>query len=273
MLNINDYLIIFFLGSIGGFISGFLGVGGGIVYIPILDYFLTKLGLQQDALVKGILANSLFTIFFSGSIASYKQYKSGNFYPKEILQTAIPGIITALFITYLIRNGNWYSKEIFNYVFAAMLLIISLRMLLAKPVISDTEKVISNNKYRLTGFFAGLVTAFSGLGGGVVMTPVFTDLLKQTFKKASSVSNGVIPMFALFVGLYNLSGEQAQVVHQYQIGYIVFPLVLPMVLAAVFLTPLGVKVSHQVKPLLIRNIFAIFVSLIFIKTIYEIFTR
>lgn len=273
MLDIYDYLIIFLLGSIGGFISGFLGVGGGIVYIPILDYFLFKLGLTQDALVKGILANSLFTIIFSGSIASYKQYKSGNFYPKEILQTAIPGILTALLMTYLIRSGSWYSKEVFNYVFAAMLLLIATRMLLSKPASVATSGEVGNEKYRITGLFAGLVTAFSGLGGGVVMTPVFTDLLKQPFKKASSVSNGVIPLFALFVGIYNLTGEEAQIIHQYQIGYIVFPVVLPLVLAALFLTPLGVKLSHQVKPQLIRKVFAFFVGIIFIKTAYEIFAR
>src|SRR5262245_19479412 len=124
MLGPTDYIIIFLLGSLGGFISGFLGVGGGIVYIPILDFFLMKMGLTDEALVKGILANSLFTIIFSGLVSSYKQYRSGNFFPKEIMQTALPGVITAVLVTWLIHAGSWYSKEVFNYVFACMLFII-----------------------------------------------------------------------------------------------------------------------------------------------------
>lgn len=272
MLDIFDYIIIFILGSLGGFVSGFLGVGGGIIYIPILDYFLQKMGMKDDVLVKGILANSLFTIIFSGSVASYKQYKMGNFFPKEILQTAIPGMFSALILTYLIKSGTWYSRTIFLYVFAAMLLVIIARMFLArtKEVIEETAEA-KNYQYRITGFFAGIITAFSGLGGGVVMTPIFTDILKQHIKKSSSISNGVIPCFAIIIGIYNLSSTALVRVSEWQVGYIVLPLVLPMIIATFFFAPLGVKISQTTKPHIIRMVFASFVSIVFIKLIYEIF--
>ena len=73
MLEITDYVLLFLLGSFGAFVAGFLGVGGGIIYIPILQHFLSKLNLPDDILVKAILANSLFVIIFSGSVATYKQ--------------------------------------------------------------------------------------------------------------------------------------------------------------------------------------------------------
>jgi uncharacterized protein len=120
MLDFSDFIVLFLLGSVGAFVAGFLGVGGGIIYIPILDYFLAKIGLRDDVLVKGILANSLFVIIFSGLVSSYKQYKIKNFHPREILYTAIPGLMTALLMTYLIKAGDWYSKEAFSYVFIAM---------------------------------------------------------------------------------------------------------------------------------------------------------
>jgi uncharacterized membrane protein YfcA len=72
-LEIIDYVILAVFGALGAFISGFLGVGGGIIYIPVLDYFLKKAGMNDDMLVKGILANSLFTIIFSGSVSSYNR--------------------------------------------------------------------------------------------------------------------------------------------------------------------------------------------------------
>ena len=273
MLTITDILIILTLGSIGGFISGLLGVGGGIIYIPILDYFLYKMGLHDDALVKGILANSLFTIIFSGSVASYHQYKSGNFYPKEIANTAIPGVISALLLTWFIRNGSWYSRDVFRMVFASMLLVIASRLFLKK---TNSNSGVDNPvsllwSYRLTGMFAGFITALSGLGGGVIMTPVFTDILKQSFKKSSSISNGVIPLFAFCVGLYSLSGSDAIRVHQWQVGYIILPVVVPLILATFIATPAGVRMSHKTNPTVLRYIFASFVSLIFFKTLYEIF--
>lgn len=268
-----DYLIIFLLGSLGGFLSGFLGVGGGIVYVPILDYFLSKLGLTNDDLVKAILANSLFTIIFSGSISSYKQYKLGNFYPREIFFTAITGIVSAVGMTLLIRSGSWYSKTVFSYFFAGMLLVIALRMFGSK---SKPQHVVNDQKskatgFSVTGFVAGIITAMSGLGGGVVMTPIFTDILKQDIKKASSISNGVIPFFAVAVGILNLASTPSTYVSNWQVGYIVFPVIVPMILSAMLFAPIGVTYSQKAKPQLIRLVFAIFVTLVFLKTVYAIY--
>ncbi|MFA6260606.1 MAG: sulfite exporter TauE/SafE family protein [Bacteroidia bacterium] len=264
-----DSVVLFLLGSIGGFISGFLGVGGGIIYVPILSYFLSKLGMHGDELVKGILANSLFTIIFSGSISSYKQYKSGNFYGRNILETAVPGIVSVLLMTYLIRNGSWYSITVFNYVFATMLLVIAVRMFRRQKQITETYEV-THLQYGATGFVTGIVTALSGLGGGIIMAPVFTDIFKQDIKKASSISNGVIPILAIAVGIYNLTGEPAIQVHAWQAGYIVFPLVIPMILSAFIFAPIGVVVSHKTSERVIRIVFASFVSLVFLKTMWQI---
>ena len=108
-------------------------------------------------------------------------------------------------MTMLIKSGTWYNKSVFNYVFASMLLFIALRLFLKKAQVPNKSDIIKPLGYYITGFIAGIVTAMSGLGGGLVMTPAFTDLLKMDIKKASAISNGVIPFFALAVGLLNLS--------------------------------------------------------------------
>lgn len=270
MLVYSDFIFLFLLGSVGAFLSGFLGVGGGIVYIPILDYFLSKLGFSDDNLVKAILANSLFTIIFSGSVSSYKQYKLGNFYPREIFYTAITGVLAAVLMTVLIKSGTWYSKSVFNYVFASMLLVIALRMLFKKVQVSNTSNIIKPLGYYVTGFIAGIVTAMSGLGGGVVMTPAFTDVLKMDIKKASAISNGVIPVFALAVGILNLSTSSIQKLSEWQVGYVVFPIVIPMILSTFLLAPLGVIASQKANQQTIRMVFASFISIVFIKTLLSI---
>ncbi|MEI6507481.1 MAG: sulfite exporter TauE/SafE family protein [Bacteroidota bacterium] len=273
MLDIFDYITIFLLSSIGGFISGFLGVGGGVVFMPILDYFLYKIGLRDDLLVKGIIANSLFTIIFSGSIASYKQYKIGNFYLREILFTALPGIITALIVTYFVKSGTWYSKAVFDIIFASTLLLLIIRLTVVKNKSANGEdKLIKPIKFYFTGFVAGIVTAVSGLGGGVIMTPVFTDVLKMNIKKASSISNGVIPLFAIVLGAYNLVGAPPQF-HNWQYGYIFFPIVLPMIFATFIFAPIGVSISQKTKPEVIRTVFLSFISIVFIKLLYEILNK
>lgn len=274
MLDWIDISLMTACGALGGFLSGFLGVGGGIVYIPILSIFLPKLGLANDVLVKCILANSLFTIIFSGIISSVKQYQAKNFFPREIVLTAIPGVFTALVLTWLINSGTWYSKQLFNYVFSSMMLLIMLRMFIAKPLNSDVNEDTPAYKYNLTGFFTGMITAFSGLGGGVVMTPVITDVLRQSIRKASSISNGVIPMFAMAIGIYNISAAPTDLrIPAWHWGYVVLPVVLPMIAATFIFAPMGVKMSVRVPQRQIRLVFATFVGLVFIKTVYEIFLQ
>lgn len=270
MLDYTDFIILFLLGSIGAFLSGFLGVGGGIVYIPILDYFMGKLGLSDDNLVKAILANSLFTIIFSGSVSSYKQYRLGNFYPKEILYTAATGALTAVLMTLLIKSGTWYNKSVFNYVFATMLLVIAVRMFLLRNPAAVEEKKVKPISYYITGFFAGIITAMSGLGGGVIMTPTFTDVFKINIKKASAISNGVIPLFAIAVGVLNLSTPATQQVSDWQVGFIVFPVVIPMILSTFLFAPIGVMAAQKVNQKTIRMVFATFVSVVFVKTLWAI---
>lgn len=267
-----DILLLFILGAVGSFISGLLGVGGGIVYVPILDYFLYKLGLRNDELVKGILANSLFTIIFSGIISSRKQYKLNNFFPNEILMTALPGVVSVLLMTVLINTGNWYSKDLFNIVFASLVLLILLRMFYASGKVTPEATPVKTIQYQVTGFFTGIVTALSGLGGGVLMTPLITEWMKQPIKKASSISNGVIPILAIAVGLFNLSLVSPPKVSEWQYGYIVFPIVVPMIFASFIFAPLGVRTSHKGNQQTIRFIFASFLSIILIKLMYEIFT-
>lgn len=269
MLHWPDYMTLFILGAAGSFLSGYLGVGGGIIYVPILDYFLSKLGYRDEELVKAILANSLFTIVFSGVIASYKQYRLKNFYPKEILLTAIPGMISVLGMTWLITQGTWYDKPAFNIVFACMLGAIVLRMLLSKKTESSEEQVPSFG-YAATGFTTGIVTALSGLGGGVLMTPIISEVLKQPLKKAGSISNGVIPLLAITVGIYNLSHTHIHKIHAFQLGAIVFPLVIPMIIASFIFAPLGVRASHYARQSVVKTIFTVLVSVILIKLLYEI---
>ena len=270
MLSINDFIILFLFGSFGGFMSGYLGVGGGIIYVPVLDYFLSKY-FHDTELVKAVLANSLFVIMFSAAIASYKQYKLGNLLFKEIIQTLLPGIVSVVILQTLINKGTWYNRDVFLYFFLSMLLFVVFKMFLSKPksIIAESTKA-DNYKYNITGAFAGIVTAMSGLGGGVIMTPVFTEWMKLDIKKASAISTGVILGFAVVIGILNLNIIPVHKISSFQFGYILLPIALPLIIGTFLFAQMGVKTAQKSKSQTIRIIFASFASIVLLKVIYEI---
>ncbi len=269
-LSLVDYLLLLGLGSLGSFLAGFLGVGGGIIYVPILDYFLWKMGYRDEELVKAILANSLFTIIFAGLISLYNQYKLRNFFPKQILLAAIPAAIGVVLVTWFISIGTWYSKIAFNFVFSSFLLFILIRIFVTRnsSVVDDKESKM--HYYSIAGFFTGVISALSGLGGGVILTPAIVEVLKQPMKKAISISNGVIPVLAVAVTVFNLNREPSMHVSDMQMGYIVFPLVVPMLASSFIFAKKGVILSHNTPARVIKIVFSSFAFIVLLKNIYEI---
>lgn len=71
MLRMNTILIILLIGALAGIFSGFIGIGGGLIVVPCLVYFL---GFSQHQAQGTSLAMMLPPI---GVMAVYNYYKQG----------------------------------------------------------------------------------------------------------------------------------------------------------------------------------------------------
>lgn len=269
-----DLIILVIAGALGGFLSGLLGIGGGVIFIPFLDYFFYKLGYYDNELVRVILANSLFIIIFTGLISSYKHYKLNNFHPKAIIYTVIPAIISSSVFTYLVKKYEFYDEKVFSIVFISLMIYIFIKMVNVKK--KDEEQIIEATegkptKFGIVGFLTGLVSAMSGLGGGAVMIPMFTRYMKLSIKVANSISVGTMPLFVLPIAIvyFNYKPE-IETDSIWQFGYMNFAITLPMVLGVIFLAPLGVKTSQKVSERTLSIIFAIVVLVNIIKMVFKL---
>ena len=275
MPDILQVILLLLTGAAGGFMSGLLGVGGGIIFVPVIDYYLQKQGINGHLLVNLILANSLATIVFTGATGSVKQFKLGNYYPREIAFTTLGGIITSLSVSYLIATTTFYSKGIFNIMFALMLLVLIVRMLKNQKE-AVVEGILPSHwtllHYSLVGAVTGCATALSGLGGGLVMVPVFNQLLRLNLKTSTSISTGVITFLVLPITIYYAMQQLPYgVILPLQLGWLNGQIILPIAIGSVFFTQLGVKASHTMKTTKIKIIFMIFALLVLSKTVWEIF--
>jgi uncharacterized protein len=265
-----DIIMFLAAGLAGGFMSGLLGIGGGIIFIPILDFVFKRYGIHDDEAVKFILANSLFIIVFTGIGNSYKQNSAKNFFPRQILYTALPAIVSALFLTYIIESGTWYNKQKFSTVFLCLLGPLIFRMLYTRKRVPPADTIEPNlTKFSLVGFFTGFVTALSGLGGGVIMVPVFTDVLKVHIKKATSISAGVVSLIAFAVVVKYLFSTPVNSVPVPHIGFITYTIAIPIIVGTLLSVGFGVTVSHKASSTVVKTIFALFSLLIMTKIIIE----
>jgi len=128
-MDINTIIILLIIGAAAGLLGGLVGIGGGIIIVPALIYFLGKSQLQAQGI-------SLALIMFPVGILGVMQYyKQGHVDFSIVLILAI-GFIVGSFLGSKIAMD--LPQDIIRKLFACLLIIVAVKMLfLDKPKSKD----------------------------------------------------------------------------------------------------------------------------------------
>jgi len=172
--------------------------------------------------------------------------------------------LAAILSTVLITEKPWYHREFFLVVFTILLLPMLLRLLPGKEEILQ-QKLPA--KWMISGgVFAGLATALSGLGGGVILHPYLHGLGNLDMRKTLPLSLGVMLFSSGCIIAYHLVFGQMLL----GIKGIIPALVLPVVAGSILTAPLGVMLSHKLPVRTIKWIFVVFTLLLILRNLYLI---
>ncbi|HSW23947.1 MAG TPA: TSUP family transporter, partial [Burkholderiaceae bacterium] len=80
------------LGGVAGFLAGLLGVGGGMMMVPFITFFLSRRGVEPALAVKMAIATSMATIIFT-SISSLRAHHARGAVRWPIVRAMAPGIV------------------------------------------------------------------------------------------------------------------------------------------------------------------------------------
>ncbi len=276
-------LLLFFAGCLGGFLAGLLGVGGGLIFIPILTYIFSHLfNLNNEEIVRYTLANSIALVFISGVSGIYRQMRMKIYQPKKSLMIGIPGAISAALMSIGIQHSNWYNHDRFQWVFLLFLILSILNMIFKKDLKNEENIIASTHQNKsflkvFVGILAGAVVSLSGLGGGIIMVPLFRMILKLNIRESTALSLSVVPILSFlpllsYIANPNFTILQVSNSNIFQTGYITWPYFLPMALGVIIFSSLGQKIAPKTPSIFIRVIFALLSSIILIKSIYEIYS-
>lgn len=283
------WIAYFIVGCFGGFLAGLLGVGGGLIFIPFIEDFLQSHPINSTESVKYVLANSIAIVFASGISGIFRQRKQGNWDWKGSLNIGIPGAMASFGMSYLIQQGSWYSKSAFQTLFLGFLLISVYNMLFSKKgqVADQTNEIPFQPEWKkwLIGLIAGATVSLSGLGGGVIMVPLFRMVLNMPMKKATALSLSIVPILAFaslvkyasaapnsFInkGTFNIPWLNQNLLFSNHLGYLLFPIIIPMMLGTIITTSIAQKKVNSIPVVWLRIIFALVSGTILIKTLLEL---
>lgn len=274
MLTLFDFLVLLLAGIGAGVLGGLLGIGGGLVFVFVLPVLLTKLGLPPDQIVAFTIANSLFATVFVSLSANIRQIRWGQIQLRPVIFTAVGSVFASVILLHSVVNKGRLSMPAFNLLLIVLCLVFIRKILFPKVVSSSGSEVLpEENNWVLiaSGLTSGIVSALSGLGGGVILVPVLHTILKWHIKKASAVSLANVGISALFSTLFNLSYPAYSTQLPGQIGYILFPVSGLLGIGGFIGSYVGVGLSQKTPAVWVGRIFAALLALICLQKGLKLF--
>ena len=236
-----EIIILFVVGLGVGLLSSFFGVGGGIIIVP------TLFTLFPDMSSPEVISVSLLTIFLNTIINNYQFVKRGMSPTKKTIKIFVFFCaLGALVGTLLVSTLDSMAIKKF---FGVILLFVVTKLIFYKDKKQAKAKqlaYVENPKILgVSAFIGSLLSALTGLGGGVVYVPLFTDLAKVPLKRVAAFSNMAMMISVCF----------ALIPHIYQ-GHTKYEYGVLLFLGAFVTSNFGIRLNDIVKSSTKKYLFA-----------------
>ncbi|MFW2403243.1 MAG: sulfite exporter TauE/SafE family protein [Gammaproteobacteria bacterium] len=256
-------------GVVGGVLAGLLGVGGGIVIVPVLYHVFSYLGIDEAIRMHLAVGTSLATIIPT-SIRSVRAHWKRNSFDAELFKAWAPGVFVGVLI------GTWLASiatfSALTSVFAVVAMIVAIHMGFGRK-----DRVVSTRppegviRSALTTFI-GAISAMMGIGGGTLSVPIMT-LYGVPIHRAVGTAAGLGIVIAIpgVIG-FMISGWNAAGLPPASVGYVNWLGFLLIVPATVLAVPLGARLAHSLDPQPLRRVFAAFLALTAGRMFWDVFS-
>lgn len=235
------------LGIFVGILSGFFGIGGGTVSVPILLY----LGFD----IKSAIGISVMQMVFGSLVAGLIHKKKQTYDTGDIIFFGYGGIIGAIIGGYLVKI---LDATILGWLFLTLVVFTLIRLMTSNPTPSK-EEFVSRPVYSGVGAFIGVFSGMLGVGGSILMTPILVSFMGFELKKASAIGL----FFVMFTSLSAL-------VTLLLLGLVDIRSALVMSVASIGGIFMGIALLNRVKISHYKQILVVFYILIFIITAKKI---
>ncbi|HWP31502.1 MAG TPA: sulfite exporter TauE/SafE family protein [Fimbriimonadales bacterium] len=230
-------ILIAMVAAVAGAFGAILGIGGGIILVPILvSFFAVDVEHARSASLASVVVTSM------GGSLIYLREGVGDIVRASYLQ--LPTAIGAVGGAYL---GARLDDKIIRLLFGLFIILVSIRLMFAKDSQSNFRPHRGHWALAMLACLgAGLVSAVLGVGGGIVFVPVIILLLAQTPRVAAATSTFLI----------GLTGAASALIYA-KAGQMDYELTLIAATGIFFGAQIGARISKWVSGKMLRKAFAV----------------
>lgn len=239
------------MGVVAGILAGLLGVGGGLILVPVLVWVMEGSGMTQD--VQHLALGTSLAVMVFTSFASVRAHHQHGAVDWAIVRRFAPPIVLGTLLG--TQVAGWLPSRELRWFFVLYAYVIAAQMLLdAKP--KGGRALPGVLGLSGVGGLIGLISSFVGIGGGSMSVP-FMTWCNVPMQRAIATSAALGWPIALSGTLgYMLSGWGRTGLPAYSAGFVYLPAVATLCLITMRTAPIGARLAHRLPVAKLKKAFA-----------------
>lgn len=242
-------------GCVAGVLAGLLGVGGGIIVVPVLFTMLGLIDIDPSVRMHVAVGTSLASIVITSIVSARSHHRRGAV--DVALLKSWGGWIFAGSVAGTLIAGS-VGGDVLGLVFAAVAMCVALYMSATPPDFRLRDSLPAGPAGWASGSVIGGLSAMMGIGGGTLCVPFFNAFGFPVHRAVGTAAAiGLIIAVPAALG-FIITGWGIAALPAASVGHVNL---LGLVLIAPFTSltaPLGVKLAHRLSPRALKLAFAFF---------------
>lgn len=255
------------VGAVAGFLAGLLGVGGGIVIVPMLSYVFLQQGYSAESVVHLAVGTSIATIAVTSMSALRAHHRRGSV-EWAVFRNLAPWLVVGAVVGGAV--ADYFSTRQLLLLLAALELFVATQLAFSFGM-STGRSMPSRLGLAVMGLTVGSISTTAGVGGGVLLVPLFL-WFSMPIRTAVGTSSACGFPISVAGGLVFLSYGFTESVHEaWSFGYVHLPAFIGIALASVVAAPFGVSAAHRLPIRWLRRVFAVFLFILAARILWAAF--
>ena len=256
-------------GLVAGIMAGLLGVGGGIVIVPVLYHLFTLLGIDESVRMHAAVGTSLATIIPTSILSSRAHRKRGSL-DMALIKRLMPSVIVGVIVGSV--ASRFLDGSVLTAVFACVALLVALNRAFKRDGFAVADGLPGRAGTALLGGGIGGISTLMGIGGGTLSVPLLNAL-----KVPMHTAVGTGAMLGMVISIpgalaFVVNGLDVPMRPPFSLGYVNllgFALIVPATMAT---TGWGATLAHRIDARRLRQVFAAFLALTSLRMFYGLLT-